>query len=131
MTVSVTIISFGYGHAEPPRADLTLDVRDSLHNPHHDPAMRELTGLDRAVQEHVMVTPGAYSLALYLASVADVLASLGRDAVIAVGCVGGRHRSVAIAEMAAGELGDRWPIEVEHRDIGKPVLASIPQEQRT
>ncbi|WP_068920888.1 RapZ C-terminal domain-containing protein [Planobispora rosea] len=122
----VTVISFGYGHGAPPLADFTLDVRSSLRNPHHDPAMRYRTGLEEAVHEHVMTTPGATDMLRLLTVLALGLlpdAPTGRPVRIAIGCVGGRHRSVALAEALAAALDDLGIGAIaEHRDIAKPVL---------
>ncbi|MEV0589734.1 RNase adapter RapZ [Nonomuraea sp. NPDC050310] len=126
--IQVVITSFGYGHAAAPTADITLDTRRSLRNPHHNPAMREMTGLDMAVRSHVMTTPGA---ARMLASLTAMVAGMLDDYAnargllvrVAVGCVGGRHRSVAIAEELAISLRAQGiGVEVDHRDITKPVL---------
>lgn len=122
--MTVRIISFGYGHAPAPRADVTLDVRDSLRNPHHDPGMRELTGLDEQVAEHVRETPGTRSLISGTTVLASLQHQLDRDVTVAVGCAGGRHRSVVIAEDLASSLRRRHiTVQVEHRDVGKPVLS--------
>ncbi|GII01733.1 RapZ C-terminal domain-containing protein [Planobispora takensis] len=122
----VIVISFGYGHGIPPVADLSLDVRDSLRNPHHDPAMRQHTGLDEVVREHVMTTSGATDTVRFLTLIALGLlpqTSTGRPVRIAIGCVGGRHRSVALAEALASALDDLdISAATEHRDIAKPVL---------
>lgn len=127
--VSVRVTSFGYGHAEPPSASITLDVRSLLRNPHHDPAMRYLTGRDAAVRQHVMDTPGAADL---VSNTVILARNLLRDAGnptglrvdVAVGCVGGRHRSVALAEEISLSLElDGIGTEIEHRDIDKPVLS--------
>ncbi len=122
--MTVRIISFGYGHGPAPRADLTLDVRDSLHNPHHDPALRTMTGLDEQVAEHVRAMSGARSIISGAAVLASVQHQLGgRDVTVAFGCVGGRHRSVALAEdLAASLRRRRIPVQVEHRDVAKPIL---------
>ncbi|MER5622524.1 RNase adapter RapZ [Streptosporangium sp. NPDC002544] len=123
----VQITSFGYGHSEQPTADLTIDARRNLRNPHHDPAMRTLTGLDRTVREHVLATPGASALVGYaVACTAALAAATGRDVTVATGCVGGRHRSVALAEeIAAGLRSDHgMHVTVTHRDVAKPVIQS-------
>ncbi|MBG0814169.1 NUDIX domain-containing protein [Planomonospora sp. ID82291] len=125
-TPEVVVISFGYGHAAPPRADHTLDVRNALRNPHHDPAMRYRTGLDEIVREHVLTTPGAADVLRHLTVLAVKLlpqTPTGQPVRIAIGCVGGRHRSVALAEALATAL-DHLDINVaaEHRDITKPLL---------
>lgn len=125
MTADIMIVSFGFRHGGQPDADVTLDVRRILRDPHVDPAMRELTGFDRKVRDHVIATPGALNLVRNLVDVALDLAVLG-DAVIAFGCAGGRHRSVVLAELL-GECiaGNGVAYRVVHRDIDKPVLASL------
>ncbi|MGW4476981.1 RapZ C-terminal domain-containing protein [Nonomuraea sp. NPDC004354] len=122
------IVSFGYGHSPAPGADLTIDARRHFRNPHHDPRMRELTGLDMAVRHHVMATSGVRSLVSNSASwVRDVIdeasTETSRPVTVAVGCVGGRHRSVAIAEWIAETLrGHGVRVAVAHRDVDKPVI---------
>ncbi|WP_329089350.1 RapZ C-terminal domain-containing protein [Streptosporangium sp. NBC_01469] len=124
----VVVESFGYGHAAAPLADVTVDTRASLRNPHHDPAMRFLTGLDESVRRHVMTTAGAAGLAAHLTllavgMVADLDDIRQRQVRVAIGCVGGRHRSVALAEEVTARLRTLGvPAEVSHRDITKPVL---------
>ncbi|MGW3114434.1 RapZ C-terminal domain-containing protein [Streptomyces sp. NPDC001091] len=126
--IQVVVTSFGYGHSPAPEADITLDTRRHLRNPHHDPAMRDLTGLDSAVRQHVLTTPGARHLITNTAVMAQILLTDVADArqrlvTVAVGCVGGRHRSVAIAEEIAVSLRSLGVgVEVEHRDIDKPVI---------
>lgn len=124
----VVVISFGFGHGSPPEADLVLDARRHLRNPHHDPAMRALTGLDAAVREHVRATPGARNIVGHAAALAsdlltDVADETHRLVTIAVGCVGGRHRSVALAEEIATELrAEGVGAGTEHRDVTQPVI---------
>lgn len=126
--IQVVITSFGYGHSPAPQADLTIDTRRHLRNPHHNPAMRTLTGLDSAVRQHVLATPGARHLITNTAHLAQVLLTDVADArqrlvTIAVGCVGGRHPSVAVAEeIAVGLRSLGAGVEIEHRDIDKPVI---------
>jgi UPF0042 nucleotide-binding protein len=126
--MTVTITSFGYRHSpELPQATITLDVRERLRDPHVAPAMRELTGLDQVVAEHVAATPGAARLVRHTAlMVADLVAETAGDCVgLAIGCVGGRHRSVALAELIRDELaflGVR--ADVNHRDLRKPVIST-------
>jgi RNase adaptor protein for sRNA GlmZ degradation len=125
----VTVTSFGYGHSNPPEADLTVDARRLLRNPHHDPAMRYLTGLDAPVRDHVLATPGARNLiANIAAAAAALLADTGaRQVTLAVGCVGGRHRSVVLAASIADALrGAGLSIRLEHRDVHRPVIQRQP-----
>lgn len=90
--------------------------------------MRQLTGLDPAVRRHVLATPGADCLIRHTAECAtDLLTALPRPpalvVTIAVGCVGGRHRSVALAEEIAATLrGHGIGVQVDHRDVTKPVI---------
>lgn len=114
----ITVMSFGYGHAPAPEADLTVDLRNALYNPHHDPRMRELTGLDPEVREHVLATPGAHELIARLAEQVRELARQKRQVTVAIGCSGGRHRSVVVAEEVAAAVG----AAAAHRDVTKPVL---------
>ncbi|MEV4383800.1 RNase adapter RapZ [Streptosporangium sp. NPDC049644] len=95
---TVTITSFGYGHSPAPEADLTIDARRNLRNPHHNPAMRQLTGLDLSVRTHVLNTPGARTLIRHTAAcILALLAGTGQDVTLATGCTGDWHRSVARA----------------------------------
>jgi RNase adaptor protein for sRNA GlmZ degradation len=120
----IDIISFGYRHGQPPDAHLTLDVRHLLRDPHVDPTMRHMTGLDAAVVVNVLRQPGAVQLAERAAGVVRGLAWLTDRVRVAVGCVGGRHRSVVLAECIASELRKDLSVRVEvsHRDVGKPVI---------
>ena len=126
MTARLVVTSFGYLHGDPPPADVTVDLRDWLRDPHVDPAMRELTGLDPAVRDKVELTPGAAELArkvVWLAATLAGLADEGRQVRVALGCAGGRHRSVAVAELVADRLRNvGWWTDVVHRDVGLPVV---------
>ncbi|WP_188186816.1 RapZ C-terminal domain-containing protein [Nonomuraea sp. SYSU D8015] len=123
---AVRIISFGFGHGTPPEADILIDVHQSLRNPHDDPELRELAGLDERVRQHVLDTPGALALLHNVAATASALAAdVARPVTVAWGCSGGRHRAVALAEETAALV---WAsgadmVHVEHRDVDKPVLA--------
>lgn len=121
----ILVQSFGYGHDQAPQADVTIDARRLFRNPHHDPAMRDLTGLDRTVSEHVMTTPGVRPAVRRTAELALDLAWIAGDkrVTVAVGCVGGRHRSVAMAEEVAELLNSYGvAVAVSHRDVAKPVI---------
>ncbi|GGZ23687.1 hypothetical protein GCM10010387_16110 [Streptomyces inusitatus] len=142
MTTHIRVISFGYGHSgtldddgrtviEPPTADITLDLRRALHNPHHDPKMRHLTGLDDAVYERVLATPGAQLLAHNAALAAHMLMDQAQPqaVTIATGCAGGRHRAVAVARVVHTLLVDfarvgGYETDVVHRDVHRQVLPS-------
>lgn len=122
----IEIISFGFVHAPAPPAETVVDLRRHFRDPHVDPALRELTGLDDEVRATVIRTPGIPPLIDVLAG--TVNAFLVGSAVIptrvAVGCTGGRHRSVVVAvEVARRVRKDRGvDIRVRHRDIDQPVL---------
>lgn len=127
--IAVELTSFGYGHRTPPRATLTIDTRVLLQDPHVDPAMRQLTGRHPRVRDHVLHTAGAARLvdnttALAAALLDDAGNPRGLLVTIAVGCAGGRHRSVALVDAIAARLeatGIRTA--VDHLDIARPVIA--------
>jgi len=117
----VSLRSFGFKHGNPRDADLVFDVR-FLPNPHWEEALRPLTGVDLPVREFVM---GNRDAATFVDSVAELLSFLiprfeeeGKSYLsIGIGCTGGRHRSVAIAEELAGRLrGSNANVSVHHRD---------------
>lgn len=129
----IRITTFGVLHGAAPEGDaLTVDLRPALRNPHDDPAMRELTGLDKRVREHVLATPGARKLISQAACRVVALdhglvGPRDKDVLMHVFCQGGRHRSVAIAEAIAVELrAVDYDVEVVHRDINKPVVHKTP-----
>ena len=127
----VTFGSFGHKHGPARDADLVLDVR-FLPNPHWEPELRPLTGFDRRIVEYVgrdgrlkefydRVLPLLeYLLPQY---VAEGKAHL----VVAIGCTGGRHRSVAIAEDLAAHFRDdgRYFVEVQHRDVDRAPARTV------
>ncbi|MEU3423608.1 RNase adapter RapZ [Streptomyces murinus] len=108
---------------------LYLDLRRALRNPADNPALRYMTGLDGAVYEHVLATPGAQELIaqtdVQLRAIADEVRR-GRLVRLTVACQGGRHRSVAVAEAVArrtwGAWGGEYGVDVEHHYINHPVL---------
>ena len=118
----VSVVSFGYKYGLPVDADLVADCR-FLPNPHWVPALRPLSGCDAAVRDYVLSQPGATQfLDAYLAVLEVSLAGFEREGrryvTLAVGCTGGKHRSVAIAEQIAARLGGR-DVTVSHRDLGR------------
>lgn len=122
----VYIQSFGYGHAAPDYGlDMTFDLRDWFRDPHVSPQLRALTGLNRPVIKAVMDTDGVPEFVETLSSLVIGQATLGvRTVRVALGCVGGRHRSVVIADRLAQRLMfTGLTIQVSHRDVAKPVLA--------
>jgi RNase adapter protein RapZ len=119
-----TVISFGYKYGLPVDADLVLDCR-FLPNPHWVPELRPMTGLEERVSDYVLSQPGAAEFVDKFVALFD-LVSTGyrregkRYATIAVGCTGGKHRSVAISEEIARRLGKQGlDISVVHRDLGR------------
>ena len=123
--MAVNVLSFGFKYGLPMEADLVLDVR-FLPNPYYIEALRPQSGLDQAVEDYVFQSPQARG---FLTRVAELLAYTlplyaeeGRAAlVIAVGCTGGHHRSVAVAHALAGFLRERCgcPVSENHRDLAR------------
>ncbi len=124
--LSLTLLSFGYKHGLPAEADIVLDVR-FLPNPYFIEALTAHNGLDEAVARFVL---GNDDAAEFTKRVEDLLAFTlprfereGKAYVtIALGCTGGRHRSVAMAEDLARRLGSRWSLTVRHRDLDRGAL---------
>jgi RNase adapter protein RapZ len=124
--LAVTFISYGFKHGTPRDADLLFDVR-FLPNPHYEADLRDLTGLDDPVREYVEASDGLEDFFDRLAPLLDyLLPQYEREGkahlAIGIGCTGGRHRSVVIAERLAREYGEREDlmVDVVHRDAGKP-----------
>ncbi|WP_061962052.1 RNase adapter RapZ [Demequina flava] len=117
----INVMSFGFKNGVPADADFVADVR-FLPNPHWNPELRPLTGLDKPVRDHVVGSVGASQFLEGYASVLDNALSLFRShhrpsVTIAVGCTGGKHRSVAMAEELAIRLRDGGhDVRVTHRD---------------
>ena len=117
------VTSFGFLHGEPPVADVVVDLRVHLYDPHPDPALRQATGLDKSVRGHVLAQ--ASRVAQGIAITVDELLRVTKTPPVraAVGCAGGRHRSVAIAEEVARRLRRcDWQVEVRHLHIDRPVV---------
>ena len=117
----VNVLSFGFKHGAPRDADIVLDVR-FLDNPHWVDDLRPLTGLDPRVSDYVFSGTLAKEFLERLCALLDVMvpafvADGKRYLTIAIGCTGGRHRSVALAERLAEYL-QRFDVsvQVEHRD---------------
>lgn len=122
--VRVSIVSFGFKYGLPVDADMVADVR-FLPNPHWIPELAPLTGQDDPVIDYVLGQPGAAEFVdAFVSAVQVALAGYGKSGrhflLIAVGCTGGKHRSVAIADKMAERLSEGWPgIQVTHRDLGR------------
>jgi UPF0042 nucleotide-binding protein len=124
--LAVTFLSFGFRHGLPASSDLVLDVR-FLPNPYFVEALKALPGTDPRVAQFVLDKPATreflthaegllgFLLPQYLAEGKSYLT-------VSIGCTGGRHRSVALAEELARRLGQRPAVRVRvsHRDVGKP-----------
>ncbi|MBK5255691.1 MAG: RNase adapter RapZ [Vicinamibacteria bacterium] len=119
----LTVLSFGFKLGLPTEADLVFDVR-FLKNPHFDPRLRRLTGLDPKVVRFLKRAPGTVEfqskLLAFLSFVVPKYVEEGKAYLtIAIGCTGGRHRSVMIARQVADELAEieGVTIRLRHRDI--------------
>ncbi len=123
----IEVTSFGYLHGDAPvSSDLVLDARDLIRDPHVDPVLRQMTGRDTKVMVAVMDTPGAESLVALLVQAAAALAGSEPDiwVRVAIGCQGGRHRSVVLADAVGGALATRGhEVQIYHRDVRQPVVA--------
>ena len=120
----IAVESFGFKHGIPMDADIVLDVR-FLPNPHWDEGLRPMSGLDEPVRLFVLDRASATGF------VEDVVSLLGRILpeyasegksylTVAIGCTGGRHRSVVIAEEVAARLrSSGQPVRTSHRDVGR------------
>lgn len=126
--MSVFVLSFSYRGGLPREADLVFDVR-FLRNPHYDPDLRPLTGLDPAIGAFVADDP---AFAGFRDSLAGLFAALlpryeqeGKSYLtIAFGCTGGRHRSVYVAEVIGEWLKKQgWRVDVTHRELARDGVA--------
>ncbi|WP_269145891.1 RNase adapter RapZ [Curtobacterium sp. C1] len=123
--VQVTLMSFGFKYGLPADADMVADVR-FIPNPYWVPELRPHTGLDAPVSDYVLAQPGARSFVeRYAAVLEPVLAGYQREnkrhATIAIGCTGGKHRSVAVVAELANLLRSMpdVAVRVQNRDLGR------------
>lgn len=123
MKQHVTIQSFGFKHGSPRDADLIFDVR-FLPNPYWIEELRHFRGVDRPVSDYVLSQPGANefidNIVGLLSSMMDGYKHEGKDFVtVGIGCTGGHHRSVAVAEEVGRRLAQREGLDVSvmHRDL--------------
>jgi len=123
--LAVTFTSFGHKHGPPRDADLALDVR-FLPNPHYEAELRPLTGFDQRIVDYVgrdgrLEEFYDHVLPLLEYLLPQYVAEGKAHLVVAIGCTGGRHRSVAIAEHLAAAFRDRdeFFVEVQHRDVDR------------
>ena len=121
--LNIHLKSFGYPKGLPREADLVFDVR-FLANPHYDALLRPLTGRDAAVAEYVAADLGFPGFWERLVGFVEPLlpryvAEGKKYLTIAIGCTGGRHRSVFVAEKLAAHLRPQgWRVDVTHRELG-------------
>jgi UPF0042 nucleotide-binding protein len=123
--LAVTFTSFGHKHGPPRDADLAFDVR-FLPNPHYDSDLRPLTGFDQRIVDYVGRDGRLEVFYSHLVPLLEFLlpqyvAEGKAHLVVAIGCTGGRHRSVAIAEHLAACFRDApdYFVEVQHRDVDR------------
>ncbi|MBQ5733923.1 MAG: RNase adapter RapZ [Lachnospiraceae bacterium] len=123
----VTILSFGFKYGIPSDSDLVFDVR-FLPNPYYIPELKALTGNDKAIQDYVMGFDAAHEFLNKLTDMVNFLipnyiAEGKNRLVISIGCTGGKHRSVTLANELYRQLSDKdYGLKVEHRDILKDSL---------
>ena len=122
--IEINVMAFGFKYGTPMDADLVFDVR-FLANPYYVPELKYKTGNEKEVQDYVMQTEAAGQ---FLNKLEDMLTFLipnyiseGKNQlVIGIGCTGGKHRSVTLANAITKRIGNlEYGIKVEHRDIGK------------
>ncbi len=121
----IQVVSFGFKHGTPRDADLVLDVR-FLPNPHWVDGLRDRSGQEDAVRDYVLEQPATQPFLDALAQLLDVVVpgyveEGKRYLTIAIGCTGGKHRSVVISEWVAEHLTGTTdlPLTVDHRDLGE------------
>ena len=123
-TLLISCVSFGFMHGIPAEADLVFDVR-CMPNPYHVPDLRNFTGLDQCVQDYVMSFEVSREMRAKLFDMIDFLlpqyiAEGKSQLVIAVGCTGGRHRSVTYTEQLYSHLKENgYKARILHRDVNK------------
>jgi UPF0042 nucleotide-binding protein len=126
--IRINVLSFGYKYGIPVDADLLLDCR-FIPNPHWIPELRPLTGLSHEVSEKVLSSEGVSAFVKsYVSVIRQMMPGYLREGkkyvTIAIGCTGGKHRSVAVAAEIAKQLSSD-PSEIEisahatHRDVGR------------
>lgn len=120
---SLTLVfeSFGFKRGVPMDADFVFDVR-MLPNPHYEPELRPLTGLDKPVADYLSVEPEVQAMqAQIIDFVERWLPSMVRDhrsyVTIAIGCTGGQHRSTYLVEELSMHFSQRWTVRSRHREL--------------
>jgi UPF0042 nucleotide-binding protein len=121
--MSVTVQSFGYPRGLPREADLVVDLR-FLRNPHYDPVLRPMTGRDAPVATYIEEDPEWGPFWARMTALLDPLLPAYETGgkkylTVALGCTGGKHRSVLAAERLARHVARAgWPVELSHRELG-------------
>lgn len=124
VALRATVMSFGFKYGIPVDADMVADLR-FLPNPYWDPELKELTGLDAAVNDYVVSQPEAQDFLAQYAAIVNLvedgyIREGKRFVTIAMGCTGGKHRSVAMAEnLSARLVKSGVEVRVVHRDLGR------------
>jgi UPF0042 nucleotide-binding protein len=119
--MAISLVSFGFPHGLPREADVVFDAR-FLRNPHYDPKLRKLTGLDPQVAAYVESDPDFAPYFAHISGMVDFLlprfVQEGKKyATIAIGCTGGQHRSVFMIEKLASVLSQEgWRVGITHRE---------------
>jgi UPF0042 nucleotide-binding protein len=130
--LTVSLVSFAYPNGLPGEADLVFDAR-FLRNPHYEPALRPLCGLDPEIGKYFSNDP---DFAVYLAKITDMITFLlprfvqegKKYATICIGCTGGQHRSVYMVERLNDYLSKAgWRVSTRHREAGKFTAQAKPQ----
>ncbi|MCQ4159392.1 RNase adapter RapZ [Roseomonas sp. GC11] len=120
--MAVAVLSFGFPRGLPREADLVLDLR-FLRNPHYDPALRPMTGQDAPVAAFITADPEFVPFWQRMTALLDPLlpryAAEGKKYLtVALGCTGGKHRSVLVAERLAAHLATQgWRVDLRHREL--------------
>jgi RNase adapter protein RapZ len=122
-TLQVALMSFGYKHGLPLDADIVMDVR-FLPNPYWDESLRQLSGLDERVRSYVLGSEAMAFLEALQALLRQLLPAYAAEGksylTVAIGCTGGRHRSVAIVERLGAWLREAgYPPRITHRDLDR------------
>jgi UPF0042 nucleotide-binding protein len=126
--LAVSFLSFGHKHGPPRDADVALDVR-FLSNPHYELDLRPLTGFDQRIVDYVgrdgrLEEFYAHAIPLLEYLLPQYVREGKAHLVVAVGCTGGRHRSVVVTEHLAEHFraDDRYSVEVQHRDVDRAAV---------
>ncbi|GAX03192.1 ATPase P [Secundilactobacillus pentosiphilus] len=119
----IELMSFGFKYGLPIDADIVMDVR-FLPNPYYKPELKNLTGVDQPVYDYVMKQPETEAFyKQFLGLLESIMPGYKREGknnlTVAIGCTGGQHRSVALAERLGNALGEKYPVHITHRDISK------------